>query len=118
MRGPNAGLEAGSDDTWLVPITVTRTESSFVMVRLRADSFGEAFERAQAAVRTLCRNHELESAIHIDRADWLVEDYDEMGLDKSVSRVEDYEPDLDITNEPTRAEARLKKAQLALDLKA
>ena len=116
-KGPNAAIEPDSEDVWRVPITVARTESSFMVVRLRADSFSEALERAQMHVRMLCDEErvEIDDEGALYDTDWVVDGYEERGLEKDIPGViTDYGVNFDITDEPTRAETNLAAAQLDL----
>lgn len=118
LSGPNVMKE--TDDTWHIPIAVTRTESSFVIVRLRADSFSEALTRAREEVHTLCVEGRIEtdSTGSLDETDWLLEGYRECGIEKTIDgSVADYEVDFDLSDAPTRAETKLSAAQLAFNLK-
>ena len=118
-KGPNAIVEPNSENTWRIPIAVTRTESTFVVVRLRADSFSEAFERARETIDEHCREQslELDAETGLDFDVWSLEHYEQHGLEKNVSgAISDYAVDFDITEQPTRAEARLAEAQLDLPL--
>lgn len=111
-------VESDPEDVYRVPIEVSETRYSFVVVRLRADSPREAEERALSAVERLCRGDSLGE--HLDlrhgTSDWEHDAFEAHGLSDVQGDVMDYGVDIDMVDEPTDAERKLAEAQVVLPL--
>lgn len=104
-----------AEDVFRIPVQVMQTSSSFVVVKLRADSLKEAQARAVKDVEQLCRTGELDDVIG-PSFDWEHDEYECGGVTGVQGDIESYGVDIDKADEPTAAERRIDVAQTSLPL--
>jgi hypothetical protein len=103
-------------DEYLIPVVITKTQESFVVVKLRATSRQEAERRARDHVCDLAQEGTICDFLDVDCFMCSGEIYEENGIDRDVSRIEDYAVDIDITEEQTDSERDLVGRQAELRL--
>jgi hypothetical protein len=101
-RDPNG---PDPEDVWRIPVQVTRMESSFVVVRVRAGALKEAEDAALDTVRALCEDGSLED--HLGYGfDWQLDDYLVDGLTEVQGHVADYNVDIDKVKEEEKRDGQ------------
>jgi hypothetical protein len=84
------------DGVFLVPIEVIEQRSSFVVVKVKADSLEKAQREAEEHVRQLCDDGEL--AEHLGYSfEWTHDHYNCEGVATVEGDIEDYSDDIDLT---------------------
>jgi hypothetical protein len=86
-------------EEFLVPIEVTETRESFVVVRLRADCFADAERAARKAVRSMIDRGDFYRIVTYDTFSCAEPTYEAGEVAAVDGRVEDYNVDIDMIEE-------------------